>query len=206
MELTDIIKAAKEKELGADIIAGIEALDQSGEVERLKGELTAEQGKSGGILEDKKRYKAERDAHKAALDAIETDKLPAEEKHEKAMKELQAKLDKQQANSDKREADYAKAQRDSTVSDLTGSIKWSDGVPQGTAKLAVQAALAGIDDLSDKTKVDAALKAVTESHKSMIAAAAPAGSGDKPDGGGGGGGDKTKFTLKDSVDEAWPKT
>jgi len=204
MELKDIIKAAKEKELGADTIAGIEALDQSGEVERLKGELTAEQGKAGGILEDKKRYKAERDAHKATLDKIENDKLPDEEKHTKAIEEMQARLDTEKSEREKQAADYATAQRAATVSDLTGSIKWSEGVPQSTAKLAVQAALAGIDDLSDKTKVDAALKTVAESHKSMISAEAPAGSGDRG-GGGGGGGEKTTFTLKDSVDEAWPK-
>ena len=203
MELKDIIKAAEEKELGADVIAGIKALDQSGEVERLGKELTAEQGKSAGILEDKKRYKAERDAHKAALDKIENDKLPDEEKHQKALDEMQKKLDVEKAEREKQAADYAKAQRDATVSDLTGSIKWADGTPQNTAKLIIQNALAGIDDLSDKTKVDEALKTVTESHKSMISAEAPGGSGDKG-GGGGGGGEKTDFTLGDSVAEAWP--
>ena len=201
MELKDI--KAKLTEAGVDeaVITAVVGLDNSAEVERLKGEIVAEQGKSGGILEDKKRYKAERDAHKASLDKIETDKLPDEEKHAKALEAMQAKLDKQQADGDKREADYAKAQRDSTVSDLTGGIKWSEGTPQSTARLVVKDALAGIDDLSDKTAVDAALKTVAESHKSMISAEAPAGSGDKG-GGGGGGGEKTEYTLGDAVKES----
>ena len=204
MKLEDIKSKLKEAGVDEAVISAVVSLDNSAEVERLKGDLTAEQGKSAGILEDKKRYKAERDAHKAALDKIETDKLPDEEKHKKAMKELQEKLDTEKAEREKQAADYAKAQRESTVSDLTGSIKWADGVPQSTAKIIIKNALAEIEDLSDKTKVDAVLKSVADSHKSLISAEAPAGSGGAGGGGGGGGGEKTNFTLGDSVAEAWP--
>jgi len=186
MKLEEITTKLEEAGIDSGVITAVKGLDNSAEVERLNKELTAEQGKSASILEDKKRYKSERDAHKTALDKIENDKLPEEEKHKKALEEMQAKLETEKAEREQQAAEYAKAQRDAKVSDLAASIKWIDGTPQGTGKLIVQNALAGVDDLSDKEKVGEAIKGVTESHKAMIAATAPAGSGDKSGGGGGG--------------------
>jgi len=204
MEIEEIIKAVEGKDIGSDVIAAIKGLDQSGEVERLKKELGDEQGKSKGILADKKRYKEERDAHKAAIDKIENDKLPTEEQHAKAMQELQDKLTQSETD---RKADADKtalATREAKLAKLTGSVKWANGVPQESASLIVKSAMANIDDLGDESKVGEALKTLTESHKSLIEAKAPAGSGGNPGGGGGGGGEET-HTLGSAVESAWNK-
>ena len=204
MELSDIIKAAEGKELDSGVIDAIKALDQSATVERLEKELTAEQGKSKGILEDKKRYKTERDAHKEALDKIENDKLPEEEKHLKAMKELQEKLDAEKAGREAQAADFAKAQRDAKLSDLTASVKWATGTPSDTGKLIIQNAMAGVEDLDDKAKVDEILNTVRESHKSFIAADAAGGTGNKQDMGGGAGvGGNEEPNIADNQKALW---
>jgi len=202
MELKDILKAAKEKELPADVIAGIEALDQSAEVLRLDKELTAEQGKSTGILEDKKKYKDRAEKSESELKKIEDGKLTADELGAKKLEEAEARILTAEQGLETQKKETAAKERANKILTLTSSIKWAEGVPKDTAALIIKNATAGIDDLSDKTKLDAALKAVTESHKALISAEAPAGSGDKG-GGGGGSNDKTTFTLADSVKEAW---
>ena len=205
MKLEDI--KAKLKEAGVDdsTISAVEGLDNSADVERLKGELEAEQGKAKGILEDKKRYKAERDTAKASLDKIETDKLPEADKHAKALKDMQERLDKQVADGLQRDADLAKAARSAKLSDFTGQIDWVPDAKK-SAKLIIRDAFAEIDDLSDQAKIDEVLNGVRESNKPFITAQVPAGSGGKGGGGGGGsGGDKKVYTLGDSVDDAWKK-
>ena len=177
MELDKIIDAAKEKELGSDVIAAIKALDNSGEIERLTKELDSEKGKAKGILEDKKRYKAERDEHKTALNKIETDKLPTEEQHAKALKDMQDKIDKSELDRKADADNFAKVRRDASVSDLTGSINWTKSTPADTRKLIVKNALSGIEDLSDKAKVAEVMKSLTESHAGFISADAASGTG-----------------------------
>ena len=131
---------AKLKEAGVDdgVITAVTALDNSAEVSRLESELKAEQGKAKGILEDKKRYKEERDALKVSLDKIETEKLPDEEKHAKALKELQEKLEKAEQEREEDAKKFAETQREARISDLTGSVKWAASTPQSTAKLIIK--------------------------------------------------------------------
>lgn len=197
---------AKLKEAGVDdgVITAVTALDNSAEVSRLESELKAEQGKAKGILEDKKRYKDERDALKVSLDKIETEKLPDEEKHAKALKELQEKLEKAEQE---READakkFAETQREARISDLTGSVKWAASTPQSTAKLIIKTALAELDDLSDESKVESILTSVKESHKSFIAADAPSGSGGHSGGDGGeGGSDDKEPSIAENQKALW---
>ena len=206
MEIEEIIKALEGKEIGADVVSAVKGLDQSGEVERLKQAVTDAEGKASGILADKKRYKEERDAHKTALDKIETDKLPTEEQHAKAMKELQDQLEQSQADRAADAEKTAKTERDSAITDLTGSIQWGKNMPRDSAKLLVKNALTGVDDLSDKTKVGDALKALTDAHKPFIDAEVPAGTGGSGSGGGGGGaGGNEPSSMKGIMEEVWSK-
>ena len=206
MELDKIIDALKDKDIDGAVITAIKALDNSGDVERLTAELKAEQGKASGILEDKKRYKTERDAHKSALDKIETDKLPDADKHQKQLDDMQKKIDDGEALRVQNDAKFAKTQRDNTELGITAKIKWGANVPQDTAALLVKNALAGVEDLSDDSKVSGVIKSLTESHASFISADAPSGSGGGGDGGDGGGGSKeTTHTLGSAVAGAWNK-
>ena len=179
MKIEDIIKALKDADIAADIVSAVEGLDTSAEVTRLEGELEAEQGKSKGILEDKKRYKAERDTHKAALDKIETDKLPTEEQHAKAIKEMQDKLDAEKAERETVAANYAKEKRELRLSDIAATVNFANGVPNSTAKLIIKNAFDGMEDLSDESKVSDVLNGIKDTHKTLIAAEVPSGSGGK---------------------------
>lgn len=204
MTMEEIIKAMEDKDLGKSVISAVKGLDTTAEVDRLKGELEGEQGKNSGILADKKKFKERAETAEGKLNDLEKDKLPAEERHERELKEMRDKLDAEKVAREKQDADYKLQQRESTLADLTGSIKWAEGTPHETAKLVIKNALANIDDLSDKSKVDEILTGVKDTHKSFIAAEAPTGTGGKPSGGGGGGGDDDKpATMQDLVDDAW---
>lgn len=206
MTIDEIKAALKEKDVDGVVITAIDALDQSGELTRLKSELESEQGKNAGILADKKKFKERAETAEASLKKIEDDKLPADERHAKQLQDMQDKLDGEKAEREKQSADFKATQRDVALSDITGSIKWASGTPQDTAKLVIKNALSGVEDLSDKSKVDEILSSIKETHKTFIAADAPGGTGGKQMGGekGSGTGDKPA-TMQELVDDAWAK-
>lgn len=204
MTAKEIIKALDGKEIDSGVIAAIKELDSSAEVTRLKSELEGEQGKNSGILADKKKFKDRADKAEASLKKIETEKLPEDERHKRELEDMQTKLDSEKASREEQDANFKTQKREAAISDLTGSIKWADGIPTDTAKLVIKNALRDIDDLSDQSKVDAILTAVKDTHKSFIAAEAPGGTGGKPGGGDGGGNDgDAPATMQDLVDDAW---
>ena len=192
MELDKIIEAVKDKELDSDVIDAIKALDQTGTVERLTKELESEQGKSKGILDDKRKYKDRAELAEKTLKEQEDSKLPADELHKKQLQELEDKY-AEEKRLRVEDAEKVSAQtRENDLLKLTGSIKWAKSVPQGTAALLVKNAFNGIDDLKDASKVSEVVKSLTESHASFISADAPSGSGGKEGGDGGNGGSENK--------------
>ena len=203
MELEKIIESLESKEVGSDVINAVKALDQSGEVARLKGELDDLNGVKTGILADKKRYKSERDEARARLKKIEDEKLPENERYEKQIAEMQKQLEDERLEREQQKSDFAKQQREAKLADLTASVKWAQGTPHETAKLIVSNAMTGIEDLSDSSKVDEVLKSLTESHASFIEAKAPSGTGDKTGKVTEKPGDDNQYTLADSVNDAW---
>lgn len=176
MELEEIMAKLKEKEIDSTLISAIKALDNSSEIERLKGELESEQGKSAGILDDKKKYKERAEKAEKKLLDIEKEKLPADERHKQELEELRTQLESEKADREKDKAEFAKAQREARLADITGSVNWSSDTPHDTAKLIISNALNDVD-LSDSNKVNEVLTAVKETHKPFLAAAAPGGSG-----------------------------
>ena len=203
MELKDILKAAEDGGLDSAVISAIKGLDNTAEVERLKSELQAEQGKASGILEDKKKYKERAEKAEGDLKKIANDKLPEDEKHQKALEELKQQLESEKAEREKQAQEFAQTQREAKTSDLTSSVKWADGVPHDTAKLIIKNALAGVEDLSDASKVEEALKAVKESHKSLIAADAASGTGSKSSGEGSSNNDSKAPSIADNQKAIW---
>ena len=204
MKLSEILEALKDKEIDGGVIDAVKALDQSAEVASLKSDLETEQGKSAGILADKKKYKERAESAEGKLDDIEKSKLPEKERHEREMEELKTRLEGEQKQREADKAEFAKTQREAALADITGSIRWADGIPQSTAKMIVKNDLADVEDLGDGAKVEEVLKAVKESHKSFIAADAPGGSGGKGGSGGdksGGGGEAS--SIADNQKEIW---
>jgi hypothetical protein len=207
MDIDKIIEAAKDKELGSDVIDAIKALDQTGTVERLTKELESEQGKSKGILDDKRKYKDRAETAENTLKEQADSKLPADELHKKQLQELEDKLAEGTRLREEQDATHKADARENELLKLTGSIKWAKSVPQGTAALLVKSAFNGIDDLSDASKVSEVVKSLTESHASFISADAPSGSGDKGVGGNGGasGSDNKPSSMKDIMADVWNK-
>ena len=183
MELKDIIAKLEEKEIDSGIVDAVKNLDQTAEVERLKGELESEQGKTAGILADKKKFKERAEEAEKKIAEAEKAKLPEDERHKQELQELKDKLDAEKAEREKQAEEFAQTQRTAKLADITGSVKWASSTPHDTAKLIIKNALADVDDLSDQSKVDEILNAVKESHKSFIAADAASGSGGKGGGG-----------------------
>jgi hypothetical protein len=192
MELDKIIETLKEKDIDGAVITAIKGLDQTGEVERLTKELESEQGKSKGILDDKRKYKDRAELAEKTLKDQEDSKLPAEELHKKQLQELEEKYAEEKRLREE-DAEKVSAQtRENELLKLAGSIKWAKSVPQGTAALLVKNAFDGIDDLSDASKVSEVVKSLTESHASFITADAPGGTGGREGGTGATGGSENK--------------
>lgn len=192
MEIGKIIEALKGKDVDGAIIDAVKTLDRTSDIERLTKELEAEQGKGSGILADKKKYKERAEQAESKLKEIEDAKLPEAERQQKQLQEMQEKLDAEKTEREKQAADFARVQREAVLSDLTASVKWAEGTPSTTAKLIVKSAFDGIEDLTDKSKIDEVLKVVRENHKSFITAESPGGTGGKGGAGGNNGGGTDK--------------
>lgn len=201
-KLSEILIELKAKDIDADIISAVEALDQSSEISKLTGDLEAERGKNAGILSDKKKYKERAEASELKLKEIETSKLPEDERREKEMLELKEKLVGEQKQREVDKAEFAKTQREAKLADLTGSIRWAEGTPHDTAKLIISKALSSVEDLTDSAKVEEVLSGVKDSHKSFIAAEAPSGAGGKGGSGGSGGGGEVPSIAANQA-EVW---
>ena len=202
MELDKIIEAAKGKELGSDVIDAIKALDTSGTVARLESELSAEQGKNKGILDDKHKFKTRAEAAEKTLQEQTDSKLPAEELHKKQLQEMEEKLAEGTRLREEQDKTFKAQTRDNALLKLGGAIKWAKTVPQGTRELLVKQAFTGTNDLSNESAVSEVVKSLTESHASFISADAPSGSGDKGKGGGAGDSDAPS-TIAGAVESAW---
>jgi hypothetical protein len=198
-------KALKDAGVEQSVIDAAAGADLSAENEKLQADLKAEQGKSAGILEDKKTFKARAEKAEQDLKKIADEKLPEQERSQKKLKELEEQLETEKKARVEQESNFKLQQREAVLADLTGSIKWASGVPHDTAKLIVKTAMGSLEDLSDKVKVDGVIKALRDSHKSFIAADAPGGTGGK-----GGGGDEKNTgdkasTMEELVAGAWTK-
>lgn len=205
MDAQKIIEALQGKEIDAEVLSAIKALDKSGDVEALKAELEAEKGKNKGILDDKHKFKERAESAEAKLKQIETEKLPEAERHKQELEEMKQQIESAKKEREDEKAALAKSQYENKLLELTGAIPWSKDFPKKSALAVVRDAMAGVDH-NDKSKLDEVTKQITESHKAFIVASAPTGSGSKGgDPGAGGGGEKKSYTLGDSVESAWQK-
>lgn len=205
MKLEDIIKTLKEKEVDSDVIDAIKGLDQSDELGKLTKELEAERGKNAGILEDKKKFKERAETAETTLKELQDKDLSVEEKTKKQMDELQQKLEAAEQARQKQENDFKAQQRESKLSDLTGSVKWSSSIPRDTAKLIVKNAFTDMDDLSDQKAIDSKLKEITEAHKAIIDSEAAGGTGSRA-AASKGGSDDTPASMSSLMAEVWEKS
>ena len=203
MDTEKIIAALEGKEIDGAVITAIKALDQSGTVTRLEGELLAEQGKAKGILSDKKKYQER--AEKTIQEQADS-KLPAEELHLKQLQELKDQLAEGTRKQEEQLSGFNAKNRENAILKINSGIKWDlNKCPAGTAQLLTTNAFAGIDDLTDD-KVSEVVKSLTEQHSHFISAAAPSGSGDKGNGGGGAGSSSNEVhTLASGTNAAWGK-
>jgi len=202
MELEKIIEALSEKEVGAEIIEAIKGLADTSAVDTLKRELEAERGKVAGVLEDKKKFKERAEEAEKQLKKIADSKLSDSELAERKLAELEEKLQQSEAERQKEHEAFEAKQREARLSDITGSIRWADGVPRDTAKLIVSRAFNDAD-LDDKSKVETIIKEITQTHKSFITAETPAGGGGKGGDGGGAPGADRPATMTELMEEVW---
>lgn len=178
MELSKIIEALKDKEIGADIISAVKELDKSDDVARLTKELESEKGKAASILEDKRKFKERAEESEKKLKEIEDAKLPEAERVQKQLEELRAEREAAKAELVAERERVAAKERDNEILKLAGTIKWVKDTPSETSNLIVKNRLADVD-LTDKAKVEEILNGIKETHKAFISADAPGGTGGK---------------------------
>lgn len=179
MTIEEIEAKLKEAKVDDSVVEALKSFADNKEAEKLSKELEAERGKASAILSDKKKYKEKMEALEAKLSEVYKEKLPEEERIKAELQEWKEKFEMVEKERETERAGFTKAQRDAKIADLTSSIHWADGIPHDTAKLIINSALSGLDDLSEVDKVNEVLNSVKETHKSFISAEAPSGSGGK---------------------------
>ena len=130
MDIGKIKEALEESGVKTAVVTAVEALDQSGEVKRLEGELKAKTGEAAGILDDKKKFKDRAEKAEKELEKIEHDKLPDDEKRQKVLDAMQKRLDEADASRTEQETKFLAKERENKLLELTGSIKWAKDTPQ----------------------------------------------------------------------------
>lgn len=201
MELKDILEKLKGKEVDSAVIDAVKALDQSSEIEKLSGELTAEKGKNAGILEDKRKFKERAETAEGELKKIGDSKLTDEERTKKLADETNEKLAELQAKLDQKDQDYIAEKRELGIAGIAAKLKTVGGVDPSIVNMMLKAQLKDID-LTDESKVAEITSKLKETNKALFAADVPKGSDSHHEQYKGGDGDKTA-TTEGAVSSAW---
>lgn len=202
MNIEEIEKALKEAGVDAGVITAVKGLDNSAEVERLTGELKAEQGKSAKFLTDKKELKEKLAEAEKEREEIKNSSLTGDEKRQKEIEEARKAVEELKKQIEDKDKAVAAEKREAEILKLASGLKGADGVAASTLNTLVKTQLADVEDLSDSDAVTAKINDLMENNKGLFAADTTAGTGETHRSGDGGGADK-ESSIADNQKAIW---
>ena len=159
---TDAVKALEEKmaTMQATMQATIDSLE----------------GKSAGILSDKKKEQAAKDALQDEIDELKSKDLGEVERLKLDMERLQSKFDLSETQKAELEATYSTEKRNNALGKIQSGFKFLDAVPQEMRDLIVKNAMEGVD-LGNEVLVADKVKFINETYAGQLAADVSGGTG-----------------------------
>ena len=176
----EVKKQLEDAGVAAEVIAGMIATEaEAAKVAKLTADLEAANGKSGGILEDKKKFQKKVEELEAANRLLAEKDLGDVEKLNIELERMKSKAEKAESDLTDAKGGYAKEKRNAAESKIGAGMKWLDTVPADVRDMVIRQELGDIEDLGNSVLVDAKIKAVSEKYAGMLAADAPSGGGSK---------------------------
>ena len=176
----EVKKQMEDAGISAEVIASIIAAEGgAAKVAQLEADLAAANGKSGGILEDKKKFQTQVDELKKQLADLSEKDLGDVERLKLELDRANSKAEKAESDLTDAKGGYAKEKRNAAESKIGAGMKWLDTVPADVRDMVIRQELGDIEDLGNSVLVDAKIKAVSEKYAGMLAADAPSGGGSK---------------------------
>ncbi len=180
MKKEDAIKKLEEAGLDKAVIDALTADDGSAAtIAALEAKLKAEEGKSGGILADKKKAQKQLDDMQAKLDELEHKDLGELERMKIELEREKSKFEKAESERKELEANFAKEKRDSELTRISASMKWLDAVPDDTRQMILANEMQDIEDLGNTVMVEERIKSLSTKYAGMLAAEDVSGAGSK---------------------------
>ena len=184
----EIKKQLEEAGVSAELIETLSKDDGSAaKIAKLTADLAAANGKSGGILEDKKKFQTQVDELKQQLADLSEKDLGEVERLKLEIQREKSKSEKAEADLTEAKSGYAAEKRNAALSKLGAGTKWLDTVPADTRDMIIKNEFGDIEDLGNQVLVDAKLKSVSEKYAGLIAADVASGGGSKAGGANAGG-------------------
>ena len=176
----EVKKQLEDAGVAAEVIAGMIATEaEAAKVAKLTADLEAANGKSGGILEDKKKFQKKVEELEVANRLLAEKDLGDVEKLNIELERMKSKAEKAEADLTEAKGGYAKEKRNAAEGRIGAGMKWLDTVPADVRDMVIRQELGDIEDLGNQVLVDAKIKAVSEKYAGMLAADAPSGGGSK---------------------------
>jgi hypothetical protein len=176
-------KALEDAGVDASVIAELSKDDgTAATIAKLTADLAAANGKSGGILEDKKKFQTQVDELKQQLADLSEKDLGEVERLKLEIQREKSKSEKAEADLTEAKSGYAAEKRNAALSKLGAGTKWLDTVPADTRDMIIKNEFGDIEDLGNQVLVDAKLKSVSEKYAGLIAADVASGGGSKAGG------------------------
>lgn len=179
MTKTEALEKAQAGEINAEILTALTSTDNDSRIASLEARLEASEGKSNGILGDKKKAQEKATELQAKIDALESKDLGEVETLKRDMERLQSKFDLSETTNTELKATYETEKRDHALNKIAGEFKWMDSVPKDMRSLIVSNAMEGID-LGNDVLVADKVKGIRETYAGQLASDAPNGAGSKP--------------------------
>ena len=162
---TDAMKALEEK------MAAMQATMQA--------KIDALEGKSAGILGDKKKEQAAKDALQAEIDELKSKDLGEVDRLKLENERMQSRVEAAEKLASEASETLTSTQRKNALNDISKQFKWMDNVPENLRALTLSNEFDGVD-LGNEVLVADKVKTITSNYAGLLAANVPDGAGQKP--------------------------
>jgi len=144
----------------------------------MQAKIDALEGKSAGILSDKKKEQASKEALQAELDALKSKDLGEVEKLQLENERMQSRVEAAELKAQEASESLANTQRKNALNDISKQFKWMDNVPENLRTLTLQNEFDGID-LGNEVLVADKVKTINENYAGLLASDVPNGAGSR---------------------------
>jgi len=175
-----ILEALKASGVSEEVISQLSKDDGTAtRLTTLEAKLAAAEGKSAGILGDKKKSQEKAEALQARIDELESKDLGEVEKLKLDMTRLQSQLDAANGKYSELETTYNGEKQTHSLNKIGSGFDWMPSVPEDMRSIILAKEFEGID-LGNDVLVADRVKSMSEKYAGQLAAKVPNGTSSRP--------------------------